>query len=150
MIVHDLNVLCARSRPAEAHTELIVYTDTVLPGAVTLERFQPVVRRHPEVFQPARRVKRVELNRPACACLPVPTCLRAARRQARQTGRTQTGGLAAMEILSDLGDGRKRLPTAGRGRVWGGQGTAEGGREQCTPAKGRERGTGGTGRRRSG
>ena len=53
MIVHDLNVLRARSRPAEAHAELIAYTDTVLPGAVALERFQPVARRHPEVFQPA-------------------------------------------------------------------------------------------------
>ena len=53
MIVHDLNVLGARSGPAEAHPKLIVHADTVLPGAVALECFQPVARRHTEVFQPA-------------------------------------------------------------------------------------------------
>ena len=38
MIVRDRNVLRAESRPAEAQAEPIVYTDTVLPGAVTPER----------------------------------------------------------------------------------------------------------------
>jgi exodeoxyribonuclease V alpha subunit len=61
MIVGDFNVLRAPSRPAEAHAELIVYTDTVLPGAVTLERFQPAARRHPEVFQPARDLQLPQL-----------------------------------------------------------------------------------------
>ena len=45
MIVHDLNVLGARSGPAEAHPKFIVHADAVLAGTATLQRFQPVARR---------------------------------------------------------------------------------------------------------
>ena len=53
MVVHDLDILHARSGPAEAHTELIIHADTVLPGAVAFECLQSVARRHTEVFEPA-------------------------------------------------------------------------------------------------
>jgi hypothetical protein len=42
MIVHDLDILRARRRPAEAHAEPIVHAETVLPSAIALEGFQSV------------------------------------------------------------------------------------------------------------
>jgi hypothetical protein len=54
MVVHNFNILRARSRPPEADAKLFVYTDTVLPNTVALKRFQPVARGYPKVFQPAR------------------------------------------------------------------------------------------------
>jgi hypothetical protein len=53
MVVHDLNVLSTYSRPAEANPELIVNTDAILPGAIALERFEPIARRHPEILEPS-------------------------------------------------------------------------------------------------
>ena len=53
MIINDLDIFGAAGRPAEAHPELVVYPDAVLPGAVTLESFEPIPRRHPQVFQSA-------------------------------------------------------------------------------------------------
>jgi len=53
MVVHDLDLFGTGGRPAEAHAELVVHPNTVLPGAVTLERFEPIPRRHSQVFQPA-------------------------------------------------------------------------------------------------
>ena len=35
MIVHDLDILSAGIGPAEAHAELIVHADAVLPGVTT-------------------------------------------------------------------------------------------------------------------
>jgi len=61
MIIHDFDVLCAPRSPAEAHAELIVHADTVLPGAVALECFEPVPWRHPEIFQPARDLQLPQL-----------------------------------------------------------------------------------------
>jgi hypothetical protein len=37
VVVHDFDIFGAAGRPAEAHPELIVDPDAVLPGAVTLE-----------------------------------------------------------------------------------------------------------------
>jgi hypothetical protein len=44
MIVYDLNVFRVRTYPAEAHPELIVHTDTVLPGTVAFQSFQSIAR----------------------------------------------------------------------------------------------------------
>jgi hypothetical protein len=55
MVVHDLYVLRAGGRPAEAHA------DTVLPCAVAPERFQPVARRYAEVIYPARDLQLPQL-----------------------------------------------------------------------------------------
>ena len=53
MVIHDLDVFSAASRPAEANPELIVYPDAVLPSAVALERFEPVAWGYLKVFEPA-------------------------------------------------------------------------------------------------
>jgi hypothetical protein len=53
VVVHDLDVFGTGSRPAEAHAVLVVHPDTVLPGSVTFERFEPITRWHPQVFQPS-------------------------------------------------------------------------------------------------
>jgi hypothetical protein len=62
VIIHDLDVLGTTGRPAEAHAELVVHPDAVLPGAVTLERFKPIARRHPQIFQPACDLQLAKLS----------------------------------------------------------------------------------------
>jgi hypothetical protein len=49
----DLDVLGACLGPTEADAELVVDADAVLAGAVALQRFQPVARRHTQVVQPS-------------------------------------------------------------------------------------------------
>ena len=49
MIVHDLYVVSACPGPAKADSELVVYADTVLSAAFSLERLQPVSRRNAQV-----------------------------------------------------------------------------------------------------
>jgi hypothetical protein len=61
VIVHDLDVLSACGRPAEAHAELCVDPDAELSGAIASERFQPVARWYSEIFQPARDLQLSEL-----------------------------------------------------------------------------------------
>lgn len=61
MVVHDLNVTRAPGYPAEAHAELIVHTDTELPGSVTLERFETVPRWHSEILQTVRDLQLQQL-----------------------------------------------------------------------------------------
>ena len=51
MIIGDLNILRALRRPHKAHAESIVYSDAVLPGPLTLQRFQPIARRNAQIFQ---------------------------------------------------------------------------------------------------
>jgi len=53
VIIHDLYVFGACERPPKADTELLVHADTVLPGAVAFEGFEPVARRDAEVFEMA-------------------------------------------------------------------------------------------------
>ena len=61
MVVYDLNLRRTRGGPAKAHTELLVDTDAVLPGSVTLERLQAVARRHAKIIQPPRDLELPEL-----------------------------------------------------------------------------------------
>jgi hypothetical protein len=51
VVVDDLDILGPRNRPAETHTELIVYPDTVLSRAIAFQRLEPIARRHPKIFQ---------------------------------------------------------------------------------------------------
>ena len=53
VVVHDFHILRTRGRPAEADVELIVDADTVLPGSIAFERFEPVARWDPQVIQTA-------------------------------------------------------------------------------------------------
>ena len=48
MVVHDLYLRIA-VRPDEADAELVVDPDTILPGPIAFERFQPVSRERPKV-----------------------------------------------------------------------------------------------------
>jgi hypothetical protein len=57
MIIHDLNILRALCRPHNAHAESIVYSDAVLPGPLTLQRFQPVARGNAQIFQRLRAIE---------------------------------------------------------------------------------------------
>jgi hypothetical protein len=57
MIVYDLNVFRICARPAEAYSELIVHTDTILPRAVTFEGFQSVTRWNAQVVNVTRLVQ---------------------------------------------------------------------------------------------
>lgn len=61
MIVDDLYIFGACGRPTETDPELIVNADAMLPGAVTLERFEPVSGRHSEVFQSSRDLQLSQL-----------------------------------------------------------------------------------------
>ena len=51
MIVHDLDVLSACGRPTEAHTELIVYADTVLARAIAFQCLKSITRRYAQIVQ---------------------------------------------------------------------------------------------------
>jgi hypothetical protein len=49
VIVHDLDILGARGRPAKADTELIVNADAMLARAISLQGFEPVSRWYAQV-----------------------------------------------------------------------------------------------------
>jgi len=60
VVVDDLNVKRVAVLPAEANPPLIVDTDTVLTRSVTLELFQPIAGRNPQVVQCLGRVDQAE------------------------------------------------------------------------------------------
>lgn len=62
MVVNNLDIFGARVRPPEAHTELIVDADAALAGAVTLQRFETIARRHPEIVEPRRDLQLSQLT----------------------------------------------------------------------------------------
>src|SRR5690606_40595033 len=51
VVVHDFYVFGVRAIPAKADAELIVDPDAVLALAIALQGFQPISRRHSQVFQ---------------------------------------------------------------------------------------------------
>jgi len=51
VIVNDLDVLRARSRPTEAHAELIVYAHTMLSRAILFQGLEPITWRHAQILQ---------------------------------------------------------------------------------------------------
>ncbi len=61
MIVYDLHILSACSRPAEADTELVVDTNAVLTDAVAFERLKPVARRYAQIIKPSGDFQLAEL-----------------------------------------------------------------------------------------
>ena len=61
MIVYDFHILSACCCPAEADTELIVDTDTVLTDAVAFKRLKPVARRYAQIIKPPGDFQLAEL-----------------------------------------------------------------------------------------
>jgi hypothetical protein len=61
MVIDDLDQLGPIILPHEAEASLIVDPDAVLALPVALERFEAVAGRCPEIGEPGRRVKHVEL-----------------------------------------------------------------------------------------
>src|SRR4051812_37179236 len=57
MIVDDFSVFGVGSIPAETEPELIVDAYAVLPGAVALQRFQPIAGRNAQEIKRGRRVE---------------------------------------------------------------------------------------------
>jgi hypothetical protein len=51
VVVHDLDVLSASGRPTEAHTELIVNPDTMLPRAISLQGLKSITGRYAQIVQ---------------------------------------------------------------------------------------------------
>jgi len=64
MIIHNFDDFCVRTRPAEAHSELIVHSNAVLITPVTFKSFQPITGWNAQVAESARQVKLLQL--PAC------------------------------------------------------------------------------------
>ena len=52
MIVHYLNVVRLAVSPDEANSPLVVDSNTVLPGPISLEGFEAVARGNPKFLQP--------------------------------------------------------------------------------------------------
>jgi hypothetical protein len=57
MVIHNLNVLDASIRPAEAHAELIINAYAVLAGTIASQGFQSVAWRNTEVIQSPRNLE---------------------------------------------------------------------------------------------
>jgi hypothetical protein len=53
VVIHDFNIFCPRFRPMKADAPLIVDTNAILAGAVTLECFQSIAGRYPQVLKSA-------------------------------------------------------------------------------------------------
>ena len=53
MVIDDLDIFRASSRPAEAHPKLVVQANAVLPGPISLELFKVITWRNTQVFKPS-------------------------------------------------------------------------------------------------
>jgi len=62
MIVRNLHCMCSICLPYKADSVLIVDSDAVLPNPISLERLQPVSRRHPQVNKVDARLNLIELT----------------------------------------------------------------------------------------
>ena len=51
MVIHNLNILRPLRRPYKTNPKLVIDTDTVLTGTITLQCFEPIARRDTQVFQ---------------------------------------------------------------------------------------------------
>jgi hypothetical protein len=62
VVVDDLDILCSCVRPAKAQAKLVVHSDAVLTGPISLERFEPVAGRHSKVFKRSRDLQLAQLT----------------------------------------------------------------------------------------
>jgi hypothetical protein len=61
VIVDDFNILSVRGLPYETDPPLIIDPNTVLPGTIAIENFQPVTWHTPDFLQAGRSVKDAQL-----------------------------------------------------------------------------------------
>ena len=61
MVVNDLDIFGSSDRPTEAHPELVVYSNAVLPGTAALQCLEPIPRWDTEVFKSARNLQLTKL-----------------------------------------------------------------------------------------
>src|SRR3990172_5602435 len=61
VIVHDLHLLRPGVGPDEAQPPLVVDADAVLPGAIALQRFEPICRRCAQIPQLRGVIEHLEL-----------------------------------------------------------------------------------------
>jgi hypothetical protein len=54
VIVNDLNLLWPGTRPQKADSPLVIDSDAMFPGSITLERFKPVPRWDAEIIKGLR------------------------------------------------------------------------------------------------
>jgi hypothetical protein len=62
VIVDDFNVVRIRAFPSEAHSPLVIDSNTVLPPPIAAKFLQPIARRHPQLVKRFRRVDCDELS----------------------------------------------------------------------------------------
>jgi hypothetical protein len=67
VIIHDFDVLSPGVCPTKAESELIVYSDTVLARAISLQSLQSIPRRHSEIRQAVSDLKLSKLA-PSHSC----------------------------------------------------------------------------------
>jgi hypothetical protein len=51
VVIDDFNIFCTRIRPAKTDTPLIIDTNAVLTGTITLECFKVITGRHPQIIK---------------------------------------------------------------------------------------------------
>ena len=56
MVIHDLDVPGRTVAPLETDPPLIVDADAVLPPPITVQSFEPIARRNPQIVELFRRV----------------------------------------------------------------------------------------------
>ena len=62
MVIHDLDIPCIPTLEPEAYAPLVIDANAVLAFAVTLQRFEPVAGRNPQVTQSRSAVQHQELS----------------------------------------------------------------------------------------
>ena len=63
MIIHDLDGIRPRRRPAEADAPLVVDADAVLPFPIPFQCFQTIATRDAQVFETSGGIHLIELAR---------------------------------------------------------------------------------------
>lgn len=62
MVIHDFNVISISSMPHKTYAPLIVNPNAVPAPTLSLQGFQPIARRNPQVVKPDRVVKHSQFS----------------------------------------------------------------------------------------
>jgi hypothetical protein len=64
VIVNNLNIFRVPISPNKADPKLVVHPDAMLPGSVTIQCFEHIARRRPQIFQAGGGVQVAEFPAP--------------------------------------------------------------------------------------